>query len=68
MQEEKDSLKDQLAEGGRESRSIRRGVGMAASLLTPSQPEPPPEYLPYHFDQQGGNSIHSPNCFPNPSR
>ena len=36
----------------REPRSIERNVGMAATMLVPSQPEPPPEYLPYHFDQQ----------------
>ena len=40
------------AEAERESRSIERNVGLAGGLLVPSQPEPPPEYLPYHYDQQ----------------
>ena len=39
------------ADSEREPRSIERNVGVAGTLV-PSQPEPPPEYLPYHYDQQ----------------
>ena len=38
-------------EAEREPRSIERNVGMAGTLV-PSQPEPPLDYLPYHYDQQ----------------
>ena len=35
----------------REARSIERDVGLAGTLV-PSQPEPPADYLPYHYSQQ----------------
>ena len=38
-------------DGEREARSIERDVGLAGTLV-PSQPEPPADYLPYHYSQQ----------------
>ena len=42
---------DGESEGEREARSIGRDVGLAGTLV-PSQPEPPADYLPYHYSQQ----------------